>query len=77
MTQHKAAVRNRYLSNLTAIHWLGTSHQVAFDEAQTIGRDKRKAGRLFVRAIHSNENPINKYITLQEYYTLIKDRPTV
>ncbi len=66
MTQHKADVRNDYLSNLTALHWPDTSHQVAFDEAQTNGRDKNKAGRLFINAIHSNQNPINKHITLEQ-----------
>ncbi len=33
MKQHKAAIRNRYMSYLTTVHSLDTGHQFAFDEA--------------------------------------------
>ncbi len=36
MTQHKAAVRHRYMSYLTTVNYLDTGHQFAFDEAQII-----------------------------------------
>ncbi len=36
MKQHKAVVRNRYMSYLTTMHSLDTGHQFAFDEAQII-----------------------------------------
>ncbi len=74
--QHKAAVRNRYVSCHTAVHSLDSGHQFAFDEAQIIGQAQTKAGRLFMEAIYSDENSINRHITLDPCYALIKDRLT-
>ncbi len=76
MKQHKAAVGNCYMSYLTTVHSLDTGHQFAFDEAQIIGQDQTKAGRLFMEAIYSDENWINRHITLGPCYALIKDRLT-
>ncbi len=76
MTQHKAAVRNRYMSYLTAVHGLDTGHQFAFNEAQIIGHAHSKTGRLFIEAIHSDKNSISRHITLGSCYALIKDRLT-
>ncbi len=76
MKQHKAAIRNRYMSYITTVHSLDTGHQFAFDEAQIIGQAQTKAGRLFMEAIYSDENSINRHITLDPCYTLIKDRLT-
>ncbi len=73
MTQHKAAVRHRYMSYLTTVNYLGTGHQFAFDEAQIIWQAQSKAGRLFIEAIHSDENSLNRRITLDPCYALIKD----
>ncbi len=56
MKQHKAAIRNRYMSYLITVHSLDTGHQFAFDEAQIIGQAQTKAGRLFMEAIYSDEN---------------------
>ncbi len=76
MKQHKAAISKRYMSYLTTVHSLDTGHQFAFDEAQIIGQAQTKAGRLFVEAIYSDENSINRHITLDPCYALIKDRLT-
>ncbi len=76
MKQHKAAIRNRYMSYLTTVHSLDTGHQLAFDEAQIIGQAQTKAGRLFMEAIYSDENSINRHVTLDPCYALIKDRLT-
>ncbi len=76
LKQHKAAIRNRYLSYLTTVHSLDTGHQFVFDEAQLIGQAQTKAGRLFKEAIFSDENSINRQITLDPWYALIKDRLT-
>ncbi len=64
MKQHKVAIRDRYMSYLTTVHILDTGHQFAFDEAQIIGQAQTKAGRLFMGAIYSDENSINRHITL-------------
>ncbi len=64
MIQHKAAVRNHYMSYLTTVHCLDKGHQFAFDEAQIIGQAQSKAGRLFIEASHSDENSITRHITL-------------
>ncbi len=74
MKQHKAAVRNRYMSYLTTVHSLDTGHQFTFDETQIIGQAQTKAGRLFMEAIHSDENSINRHIILDPFYALIKGR---
>ncbi len=76
MKQHKAATSNRYMSYLTTVHSLDTGHEFAFDEAQVIGQAQTKAGRLFMKAIYSDENSINRHITLDPCYALIKDRLT-
>ncbi len=76
MKQYKAAVRNRYMSYLTTVHCLDTGRQFAFDEAQIIGHAQSKASRLFIEAIHSDENSINIHITLDPCYALIKVRLT-
>ncbi len=76
MKQHKAAVHNRYMSYLTTMHSLDTGHQFAFDEAQIFGQAQTKAGRLFMEAIYSDENSINRHMTLDPCYALIKDRLT-
>ncbi len=76
MKQHKATILNRYMSYLTTVHSLDTGHQFAFDEAQIIGQAQSKAGRLFMEAIYSDENLINRHITLDPCYDLIKDRLT-
>ncbi len=76
MKQHKAAVRNSYMSYLTTVHGLDTGHQFAFDEAQIIGQAQTKAGGLFIEAIYSGDNSINRHITLDPCYALIKDRLT-
>ncbi len=73
MKQHKAAIRNRYMSYLTTVHSLDTGHQFAFDEAKIIGQAQTKAGRLFMEFIYSDENSINRHITLDPCYALIKD----
>ncbi len=39
-------------------------NQFAFDEAKIIGQAQTKAGRLFMEAIYSDENSINRHITL-------------
>ncbi len=49
-------------------------HKFAFDEVQVIGRVKRKTGRLFIEGIHSDANSTNRYLTLDQCYTPIKDR---
>ncbi len=59
MTQHKVAVRNRYMSYLTTVQCLDTGHQFAFDGAQIIGQAQSKAGRLFTEPINSDENSFN------------------
>ncbi len=64
MKQHKAAIRNRYMSYLTTVHSFATGQPFAFDEAQIIGQARTKAGRLFMEAIYSDENSINRHITL-------------
>ncbi len=56
MKQHKAAVHNRYMSNLTTVHSLDTGHQFAFDDAQIIGHAQTKADRLFIEAVNSDGN---------------------
>ncbi len=76
MKQHKAVVRNRYMSYLTTVHSLDTGHQFAFDEAQLIGQAQTKAGRLFIEATYSVDNSINRHITLGPCYALIKDHLT-
>ncbi len=76
MKPHKAAVRNHYMSYLTAVHSLDKGHQFAFDEAQIVGQAQTKAGRLFMEAIYSDENSIDRHITLDPCYALIKDRLT-
>ncbi len=73
MKQHKTAIRNRYMSYLTAVHSLDTGHQFGFDEAQIVGQAQTKAGRLFMEGIYSDENSINRHITLDPCYALIKD----
>ncbi len=60
MKQHKAAVRNRYMSYLTTVHSLDTGHQFAFDEAQIIGQAQSKAGRLFMDSIYTDEKSTDK-----------------
>ncbi len=62
------------MSYLTTMHNFDTSHQFAFDEAQIIGQAQTKASRLFVEAIYSDENSINRHITLDPCYALIKDQ---
>ncbi len=42
MKQHKAAIRNRYMSYLTTVHSLDTDHQFAFNEAQIIGQNQSR-----------------------------------
>ncbi len=74
MKQHKAAVHNRYMSYLTTMHSFDTGHQFAFDEEQLIGQAQTKVGRLFMEAIHPDENSISRHITLDPCYVLIKDR---
>ncbi len=69
-------VRNRNMSYLTAVHSLDTGHQFAFDEAKIIGQAQTKAGRLFIEAIYSDENSINRHITLDPCYALIKEHLT-
>ncbi len=64
MKQHKAAIRNRYMSYLTTVHSWDTGHQFAFDEAQIIGQAQTKAGRLFMEAIYSEENSDTSPLTL-------------
>ncbi len=76
MKQHKAAVRNHYMSYLTTARSLDTGHQVAFDEAQIIGQAQYKAGRLFMATIYSDDNSINRHTTLDPCHALIKDRLT-
>ncbi len=76
MKQHKAKIRNRYMSYLTTVHSLDTGHQFAFDETQIIGQVQSKAGILFIEAIYSDDNSINRHITLDPCYALIKDRLT-
>ncbi len=76
MKQHKAAIRNRYMYYLATVHSLDTGHQFAFDETQIIGQAQTKAGRLFMEAIYSDENSLNRHITLDPCYALIKDRLT-
>ncbi len=76
MKQHKAAVRNWYMSYLTTVHRLDTGHQFAFGEAQIIGQAQTKAGRLFMEAIYSDEHSTNRRINLDPCYALIKDRLT-
>ncbi len=73
MKQHKAAIRNRYMSYLTTVHSLDTGHQFAYDDAQIIGQAQTKAGRLF---IYSDANSINRHTTLDPCSALIKDRLT-
>ncbi len=41
-----------------------------------IGQAQTKAGRLFMEAIYSDENSINRHITLDPCYALIKDHLT-
>ncbi len=72
--QHKAAVRNRYMSYLTTVHSLDTGRQFACDEVQIIGQAQTKASRLFMEVIYSDGNSINRHITLDTCYALIKDR---
>ncbi len=48
----------------------------ANDEAQIIGQAQTKAGRLFMEAIYSDENSINRHTTLDPWYALIRDRLT-
>ncbi len=60
------------MSYLTTVHSLDTGHQFAFDEAPIIGQAQTKAARLFMEAIYSHENSINKHITLDPCYALIK-----
>ncbi len=55
------------------VHILYTSYQFAFDKAQTIGQAQIKAGRLFIKAIYSDDNSINIH---DPWYGLIKDRLT-
>ncbi len=38
MKQHKAALRNRFMSYLTTVPSLDTGHQFPFDEARIIGQ---------------------------------------
>ncbi len=76
MKQHKAVIRNSSMSYLTTVHSLDTGHQFAFDEAQIIGQVQTKADRLFMDAIYSDENSINRHTTLDPCYALIKDRLT-
>ncbi len=64
------------MSYLTTVNSLDTGHEFAFDEAQVIGQAQTKAGRLFMEAIYSDENSINRHITLDPCYRLIKDRLT-
>ncbi len=73
MKQHKVAVRNRYMSYLTTVHSLDTGHHFAFDDEQIIDQAQTKAGRLFIEAIYPVDNSINRYITLDPCYALIKD----
>ncbi len=40
------------------------------------GPNQTKAGRLFMEAVYSDENSINRHITLDPCYALIKDRLT-
>ncbi len=65
MKQNKAAIRNSYMSYLITVHSVDTGHQFAFEEAQIIGE-----------AIYSDENSINRHITLDPCYALIKDHLT-
>ncbi len=76
MKQHKAVIRNRYMSYLTTVHSLDKGHKFAFDEAQIIRQAQSKTGRLFIEAIYSDENSINRHITLDPCYAIIKDRLT-
>ncbi len=76
MKQHKAVARNHNMSCLTTVHSLGACHQFAFDEAQIIGQAQKKAGRLFIEAIYSDDNSINRHINLDPCYAPIKDRLT-
>ncbi len=46
MKEHNAAVCNRNMSFLKAVHSLNTGHQFAFDVVQIIGQAQTKAGRL-------------------------------
>ncbi len=47
---------------LTTIHSLDTGHQFAFDKAQIIGKAQTRADRLFIEAICSEDNLINKQL---------------
>ncbi len=60
------------MSYLTTVHSLDTGHQFAIDEAQIIGQAQTKASRLFMEAIYSDDNPINRHINLDPCYALIK-----
>ncbi len=64
MKEYKATIRNRYMSYLTIVDSLGTGHQFAFYEAQITGQAQTKPGRLFMEAIYSDENSINRHMTL-------------
>ncbi len=50
--------------------WTQGTSSLLMKQAQT------KAGRLFMEAIYSDENSINRHITLDPCYRLIKDRLT-
>ncbi len=63
MKQHKAVTRNHNMSYLTTVHSLGACHQFAFDEAQIVGQAQNMAGRLFIEAIYSDDNSINRHTT--------------
>ncbi len=58
MEQHKASVRNRYMSYLTTIRSLDTCHKSAFDEATFNGRAQAKAGMLFIKTTYSDDSSI-------------------
>ncbi len=64
------------MSYLTTMYSLGTGYQFAFDEAQIIGQAQTKAGMLLMEAIYSDESSINRHITLDPCYALIKDHLT-
>ncbi len=68
MKQHKALVRNLYMSYLTTVHSLDKGRQFAFDEARIIGQAQTKADRLFIEAVYSDDNRINRHITIDPCY---------
>ncbi len=76
MKEHKAAVRNRYMSYLATVHSLDKGHRFAFDVVQIIGQAQTKAGRLLIEVIYSDDNSISRHIDLDPCYALIKDRLT-